>query len=49
MLIKCINYEGEMSTQLHCKMGKIPPRIINVDTLYTDLQKLSELLKKDGF
>jgi len=43
-LIKFINYERETNTQLHCKMGKIA-----VDTLHTDLKKLSELLKQDGF
>lgn len=47
MLINFINYEREASAQLYCEMGKIPPNIINIDgTLYTELKKLSELLKK---
>jgi len=41
-LIKFINYERETNTQLHCKMGKIPPRVIAVDILHTDLKKISE-------
>uniref|UniRef100_A0A2S2PW31 Uncharacterized protein n=1 Tax=Sipha flava TaxID=143950 RepID=A0A2S2PW31_9HEMI len=49
MLIKFINYERESSTHLHCKIGKIPPRLINVNILYDDLQKLTKILKKDGY
>lgn len=49
MLIKFINYEWESSTHSHCKIGKIPPRLINVNTLYDDLQKLTKIFKNDEF
>lgn len=49
IVMKIINYERDTSTQIHCKIGKIPPGLITIDTLHTDLQKLSEILRKDGF
>lgn len=49
MLIKFINHERESSTHLHCKIGKISPKLINVDVLYDDLHKLTKILEKDGF
>ncbi|KAF0756899.1 sodium- and chloride-dependent transporter XTRP3-like [Aphis craccivora] len=44
-----MNYERETRTQIHSKIGKIPSRLITIDTLHADLQKLSEILRKDGF
>ena len=49
MIIKIMNYERETSTQLHCKISKIPSRLITIDTLHTDLIKLSDIIKKNGF
>lgn len=48
-LLKFINYERESSTHLHCKIGKIPPRLIDIDILYNDLSNLTKILQKDGF
>jgi len=28
IVIKIINYERDISTQIHCKIGKIPPGLI---------------------
>ena len=49
ILSKFINYERDSSIHLHCKLGKIPPRIINTQVLFKDLIKLSSVLKKDGY
>ncbi|CAI6375345.1 unnamed protein product [Macrosiphum euphorbiae] len=48
-LERFINYERDSSTQLHCKLGKIPPRVINTEVLFYDLNKLSKLLMEDGY
>ncbi|KAE9521879.1 hypothetical protein AGLY_017686, partial [Aphis glycines] len=47
IVMKIINYERDTSTQIHCKIGKIPPGLMPIDTLHADLQKVSEILRKD--
>lgn len=37
IILKFTNYERDTSTHLHCKLQKIPPRIIESETLYNDL------------
>lgn len=49
ILAKFSNYERESNIHLHCKLGKIPPRIISTEVLYQDLKKLSKVLKEDGY
>lgn len=48
-LVRFINYERDSSTQLHCKLGKIPPRVISTEVLFYDLNKLSKILMEDGY
>uniref|UniRef100_A0A2S2N8T4 Envelope fusion protein n=1 Tax=Schizaphis graminum TaxID=13262 RepID=A0A2S2N8T4_SCHGA len=49
IILKFTNYERDTSTHLHCKLQKIPPRIIESKTLYNDLIKLEKTIKKDGY
>jgi len=49
IMSKFTNYEKESSNHLHCKLHKIPTRIIKPNILQNDLIKLSEVLLKDGY
>lgn len=49
IILKFTNYERDTSTNLHCKLHKIPPRIIETKTLYNDIIKLENTIKKDGY
>jgi len=46
IILKFTNYERDTSTHLHCKLQKIPPKIIESKTLYNDLIKLENTIKK---
>jgi len=49
IILKFTNYERDTSTHLHCKLHKIPPRIIESNTLYNDIIKLENTIKKNGY
>lgn len=48
-ILKFTNYERDSNTHLHCKLQKIPQRIVRPEILYADLVKLSKALKLDGY
>jgi len=48
-MLKFTNYEKDSSNHLHCKLHKIPTRIIRPNILEKDLINLSEILQKDGY
>ncbi|CAI6353626.1 unnamed protein product [Macrosiphum euphorbiae] len=48
-MLKFTNYEKDSSNHLHCKLQKIPTRLIRPNILEKDLINLSEILQKDGY
>lgn len=49
IILKFTNYERDSNTHLHCKLQKIPQRIVLPAIFYKDIKKLSNILEKDGF
>jgi len=46
IMLKFSNYERDNSIHINCKLRKKPPRIIESKTLYNDLIKLENTIKK---
>lgn len=49
IILKISNHESKSSVHLHCKLGKIPPSIVEPEILEKDLKKLSNVIDKDEF
>lgn len=49
VILKFTNNERDTNIHLHCKLHKIPARIIKSKILYNDLTKLKRAIEKDGY
>ncbi|KAE9522252.1 hypothetical protein AGLY_017349, partial [Aphis glycines] len=48
-ILKITNNERDTNIYLHCKLHKIPARIIKSKILYNDLTKLKRAIERDGY
>ena len=49
VILKFTNHEKDTNIHLHCKLQRIPSRIIKTKILYNDLEKLKRAIEKNGY